>query len=278
MNAEEQFLSEINKTLPEGIDWKTGAIEYLDKLFDDSPGKGNEIYHFVKPFIGGPDFSSFYYEMYGFLNVLEKINPSMNSSILDVGCGSGWVSHYLAKLGHQVHGIDISNKCVEMSKRRLEQEPFTAYEGVPLNAEFYVHDIEEGVFDCGIKYDIALFDSTLHHFYNPIAVLKNVAASLKEEGLICSWEACAIDEENPFSTEHLEIMKRYRTLERPYSRRQMCKLLELTGFQYYEFYSQVNGYFNMQNPKDVLKLEQQCAAGNFWNIFAASRSRLFFDQ
>ena len=44
--------------------------------------------------------------------------------ILDVGCGSGYISLELARSGYHVTGIDISSKVIDVAKKTLETNPF----------------------------------------------------------------------------------------------------------------------------------------------------------
>ncbi|MFH1694405.1 MAG: class I SAM-dependent methyltransferase [Patescibacteria group bacterium] len=43
--------------------------------------------------------------------------------VLDIGCGAGRTTFYLAKLDNKVVGIDISEKFIEKAKERLKEEP-----------------------------------------------------------------------------------------------------------------------------------------------------------
>ncbi len=51
-----------------------------------------------------------------FLSFLPK-----NSRILDVGCGPGIIANYMHKKGYQIEGIDISEKMIELAKKRAPQ-------------------------------------------------------------------------------------------------------------------------------------------------------------
>ena len=47
--------------------------------------------------------------------------PDKKGSVLEIGCGSGIVSVYLAKKGNQVTSVDINPKAVEATKFNAEQ-------------------------------------------------------------------------------------------------------------------------------------------------------------
>lgn len=40
---------------------------------------------------------------------------------LDIGCGGGWESIFLAQCGYQVTGVDISNNAIALAKKRAEE-------------------------------------------------------------------------------------------------------------------------------------------------------------
>ena len=54
------------------------------------------------------------------INFIKK-NIKKNSQILEVGCGSGFLSIELAKSGHNVTGIDISEKSINIGKKLLKK-------------------------------------------------------------------------------------------------------------------------------------------------------------
>ena len=54
-STEADLLREINARLPEGVDWKQGAVTYLKELVEEG-GETQEWFHLVKPFLGGPDY------------------------------------------------------------------------------------------------------------------------------------------------------------------------------------------------------------------------------
>ena len=245
---EQQLLEDINRYVPVGIDWKAGAISYLKDLIREK-GIHNECYHLIKPFLGGPDFSPFFFEMYSFLNMCARLELPMKSSVLDVACGPGWVSHFMAKLGYRTFGFDISGDMIDAARKRIASDPFSTYCDAPLNAEFMIHDIEESPLPIDIQFDAAILGSALHHFHNPIRALRHIAKQLKPEGVLYINEGIAPEPDTPSFRQNLNLMTRYRTLERPYTREQLEKLLIVTGFQHYQFFDQINGYLDRKSTR-----------------------------
>ena len=76
-------------------------------------------------------------------NLLEQIHLPINSSILDIACGKGRHSMFLADKGYHVTGIDLSEQSIEYCKQFERQ-----------SLEFYVHDMRE-IFRTNC-YDVAL--------------------------------------------------------------------------------------------------------------------------
>ena len=272
-----KFLKEVNSRVPADIDWKQGARAYLSNLLANPDGD-LETFHLLKPFRADGNFDEFFSEMYGFLNMIKLSKLKVDDRVLDVACGPGWTSHYLAKLGMDVLGIDISRELVNLAEKRVRGESFGTYPNRKLNAKFVVHDIEEAPLPQQEFFEFALFESALHHFYDPVSALSNVAESLKPEGIIGITEGVAPALNSKWHLNNLELMERYHTLERPYSRAQLIELLEICGFGYYEFFSKVNGFFNPNRFQDIEALKYQVMEGTNANFLIASRSPAFFEQ
>jgi SAM-dependent methyltransferase len=265
---EERFLAEINRQLPKGVDWKAGAIRYGKAVIGD-PITGGELYLFNKPFCCGPNFSPFVDDLSQFVAMVHTLRLPVRSNILDVGSGSGWVSEYFAKLGHSALGIDICDDLLEIARQRVNAALFGAFPGEKLTAEFLMHDIESSPVPVPRAFDLAYFESTLHHFFNPIAVLRNVAKTLKEDGVIAIVEGAAKPVDSEGYREFVKIMTSYQTIERPYSREQLIELLAITGFEHYRFYFPLCGLYE---PGDADALHQLVSNGSGWNIVIASRT------
>ncbi len=276
----EKILEDINKNIPKDINWSGGAKSYLNKLVE-AGGKSYEMWHYTKPFLSEPldgtplhgakkpypaEFSTFFQEMYLFLNVLEKLNLPPKSKIIDVACGPGWTTHYLGKLGHSVLGIDISDSMIEIAKKRLYSDPYPPYPLESFNVNFLVHNIESSKLQTNEIFDIALFDSALHHFYNPIAVLENLSNNLGDQSVIVIIEG-ASPENGEIDPVHREIMNKYHTLERPYTRKQLEDILNICGFTNKIFYNSINGL--IQQEADIHEIDNLSIKG--MNLVFASK-------
>ncbi len=268
-DSEKELLEEINRDVPPGIDWKKGAVEYLRNLTNDK-GRGTERYHLIKPFIGGPDYDSFYIEMYKFLNMAQRLPLTPQTRILDVGCGPGWTSHYFGKLGLSVLGFDISPDMIQTAKRRVAADPLSTYEDRSFDVDFMVHDIEKAPLPVSDLFDTAFLESALHHFYDPISALKNISKNLTSDGIIAITESTAPDKDSLWQRNNRELMEKYHTLERPYSRDQMIRLLRISGFTHMIFLYPVNGLFE-HVPRSMDIVRESFLEGREWNICLASK-------
>lgn len=109
-----------------------------------------------------------------FLDMLLKNVPIANgASILDMGCGAGRHSKYLASLGFYVTGIDISDESIILAKH-FESE----------HLKFEKHDIRDPYTQT--KFDLIINLFTSFGYFDSVSedkyVVNNVKASLKEEG------------------------------------------------------------------------------------------------
>src|SRR3954468_5439901 len=89
------------------------------------------------------------------LELLQQASPP-GSRVLDMGCGPGWTSLFLARAGYRVVGVDIAERMIEVAQERGAQEAAGS------DVEFLVGDMED--LDLG-RYDFSsvLFFDCLHH-------------------------------------------------------------------------------------------------------------------
>lgn len=99
------------------------------------------------------------------LPYLEQIPRAMERArgkkILDLGCGSGWLSVYLARQGFDVVGVDVAEHALELGRMWAEQE------NLPI--KFEVQDISELKFPKGY-FGGVVANSIFEHLTNPLAI------------------------------------------------------------------------------------------------------------
>lgn len=230
----------------EGVDYKRAAVEYPRLI---SPER---LHHLrTKPFYNlankperydgeGIDADTFRH-FCDFANVAQALALAPDRRILDVGCGSGWLSEYFARLGYDVTGLDISPDLIEVARERVERIPYGADDETPLRCRFLVHDAEGAPLD--EEFDAVVCYDSLHHFEDERAVLRSLAAMTKYGGSLFILEGDRPEEGSENEEELLEVMRDFGTLESPFSREYLRALLDEFGFAVVGDYVSVNGLF-----------------------------------
>ena len=237
-----------NGRLPklDGVDYKRAAIEYVSMLDAE-----RRHYLFTKPFYNlankptkhageGMDAETFRH-FCDFANIAVTLALPAGSSILDVGCGSGWLSEYFARLGYIVKGIDISPELIQMSRERIARVPYDVDHETALRCTFEVHDIEHGTLD--EQFDGVICYDSLHHFEDERVVMANLSALTAYAGSLFILEGDRPPPGSATEDELREVMGRYGTLESPFSRDYLRALLDEHGFAVVGDYVSVNGLF-----------------------------------
>ena len=100
---------------------------------------------------------------------------SGEKAILDVGCGRGVTSVYLAAMGHMVTGMDCSESEMDYGRKMAQR--------YSIKVNFKTGRIEEIEFP-DESYDIIICEETLEHLENPLGALKKFRRILRQNGRI----------------------------------------------------------------------------------------------
>ena len=115
----------------------------------------NSVYQNIAPWdIGAPQPAM--------AALIEKCPPA--NPILDLGCGSGDLAIYLAKLGHQVVGIDFVESAIKNAQEKVASLPSETAQS--------------------LRFQV-VFDSGFYHLFNPDQceqLIDEVASILKPHG------------------------------------------------------------------------------------------------
>ncbi len=111
-----------------------------------------------------------------FKAILNDRYPSHNHdiTILDVGCGGGFLSEEFAKFGLRVTGIDPSKESIATARRHAEQEH--------LNIEYHVGFGESLPFEAN-TFDIVCGCDMLEHVNDVNQVIGEISRVLKPQGM-----------------------------------------------------------------------------------------------
>lgn len=108
-------------------------------------------------------------------NIISK-NIKEGNKVLDVGCGSGRHTFFLLEKGCSVTGIDISQKMLEVLKRKTEERKYSLSlfladcNNLPLETESF--DVVVSIY------------GSLTHLRNPIRCIQEMKRVLKKGGKI----------------------------------------------------------------------------------------------
>lgn len=233
----------------EGIDYKRAAIEYPSKLDAE-----RSYYLRTKPFynlknkpvkhLGDGMDAETHRHFCDFANIAVALALPAGGSLLDVGCGSGWLSEYFSRLGYKVLGIDISDDLIQMARERFERVPYNVDHETSLHCRFLKHDVETAPLP--EKFDAIICYDSLHHLEDESAVFSHLAAMLNIGGLLFILEGQKPAAGSATEDELCDVMRQYGTLESPFSGEYLRSLLDEHGFAVVGDYISVNGLFERE--------------------------------
>jgi SAM-dependent methyltransferase len=115
-------------------------------------------------FINSPDGQIFQSTLSS--QILARLNTQPPSTILDAGCGNGWLSNLLTTHGYSVMGCDISTELIKLANQNY---PHINFQTVDLNypLPFTPHQFETAVFNVSLL-DIKNLTQLAKELYNII--------------------------------------------------------------------------------------------------------------
>ena len=108
-------------------------------------------------------------------NLLDKLIPGKNKTVLDIGCGIGNYLEDLYKRGHKINGIDIAENMLQTSKERLKKY----FEFPPLCRT----DIENLPFPDN-QFDVVFCVGVLEYLKSDVKSLEQISRVLKPGGFL----------------------------------------------------------------------------------------------
>lgn len=156
---------------------------------------------------------------------------SFGPRVLDLGCGPGWTSVFLAARGLQVTAADLSPDMLQIAGENAKRH------GVEL--ELREADMQAG-FDLGADFDAVLIFDALHHCQDEVAVLRHCYDALRPGGAILLVEPDWFHEYGRSARHDRQV---FGTTERGMGWSRMTAALKKAGFDRAERFYSLQGTF-----------------------------------
>jgi 2-polyprenyl-3-methyl-5-hydroxy-6-metoxy-1,4-benzoquinol methylase len=209
---------------------KQAEVEYPERI-----GEAGREWLRAKPFANEPRETARHLIDAGYVIELLDLRPGMR--FVELGCGPGWMTRFVARHGLDAHGYDISDAMIGIARDQARTEGVEArFE----TADFEQLDLERA-FDACLTYD------ALHHSAQPELVFASAHRALKPGGLLLvsepNWKQ---------RYQGRDAANHYGTTELGYSPRTLKRLLRSAGFtDIHRFHNNRKRLFG-NRPLDVL--------------------------
>jgi len=188
---------------------------------------------------GHPNYLNNVYQL---LNGIQAMDLDPQATILEVGSGTGWTTEILAGLRYRVVCLEPAEVMLDAAKERVSR--FLQAHAMPqlaTNVSYHCTTLEEAELPDHFA-DAVLFFESFHHVVDENRSLQQVARFLKPGGVLCilgdaNWIP-GLKEQEEF---WLEEMKRFGTLESPFTHEYLMQLLATYGFADIRRHHSVNG-------------------------------------
>jgi SAM-dependent methyltransferase len=149
--------------------------------------------------------------------MLHALAIAPPAEVLDLGCGPGWASAFLAEAGYRATGVDLVPANIDTARARAGRWG--------LDARFEVGDMDD--LDLGRTFDAALVLDALHHSTRQGAVLAGLARHLRRGAWVLFGEPSVLHGISP----HARRVSRERGwTERGIALRRLRRDLRTAGF------------------------------------------------
>jgi SAM-dependent methyltransferase len=227
-----------------GQDYDRAHREYVSRV-----GPDGELWLRTKPFIAPPS-----YELarclHTFAHIVDRLRLPLRAQVLDVGCGPGWMSEYLARCGYWVTGIDISEDMVRIARERVAAIEGQIGANLEPQAEFYAMHVREMPWRS--RFDAAILYDTMHHFDDELETLRVIRSTLVPGGLLYLHEGARPEPGSEGEKTLIEEMKELGTLESPFDPDYLASVVEEAGFVEVQRLLEVDQLIDLSAARETL--------------------------
>ena len=144
-------------------------------------------------------------------DILERLKPSKQDSILEVCCGSGQLAHFLYQISanDNIVATDGSPELIQAAQERYEHN----------SVKFETHDIYEHPYKRRNR--IVVCKDSFHHFKDPVKAIKSLLGLVSSDGVLYIYD---LARECPAN----QIEKRLATMQNPHEQERFLKSINAT--------------------------------------------------
>ncbi len=168
-----------------GQDFAEGHRSYVRHL-----GPAAELWLRTKPF-SAPAERELAECLRTFAHIVDQLDLGLRDQVLDVGCGPGWLSEFLARCGYAVTGVDVSEDMVEIARGRVAAIAEQVGVGIGPVAEFHAMPVLE--LPWRARFEAAILYDAMHHLDDEVATLEVIRRTLVPGGRIFIHEGVRPD-------------------------------------------------------------------------------------
>lgn len=110
--------------------------------------------------------------------IFEQIQPHLGNNVLEVGCGNGNFTVFLAQQCDRVLAVDLDSEFIKLAKARLGDFPQVEL----MTADVTNWDTTTGDGDIDQKFDTIILLDVLEHIADDVAMLQKLFSLLQPQG------------------------------------------------------------------------------------------------
>ena len=235
-----------------GQDYGDAHRRYVERV-----GPGGELWLRTKPF-SVPPMRELRECLHTFAHIVERLDLGVRAQVLDVGCGPGWLSEFLARCGYWVTGVDVSEDMVRIARERIAAVSQPVGEAVEPLAELHAMPVLE--MPWSDRFDAAVLYDAMHHFDDEVETLRVIRRTLVPGGRIFIHEGVRPAEGSEGEKELIAEMEEYGTLESPFDPDYLVGVLRKAGFAQVARFAAVDELLDVsERTRELERIEARLA-------------------